>query len=107
MACLILRSWLLLGALTLVTANAPKVVYMQTFGHKRDIIPGPLLKRAYPFPVTLGNAREVGLYYVNASVGTPPQTVSLQIDTGSSDIWMFGINSCNTSTSLCLGGVCE
>ncbi|KAE8333821.1 aspartic peptidase domain-containing protein [Aspergillus sergii] len=44
-----------------------------------------------------------GLYWVNASVGTPPQPVQLQVDTGSSDVWMFGPQSCDLNTSPCLG----
>ncbi|MCJ1244538.1 hypothetical protein MMC30_001736 [Trapelia coarctata] len=103
MAALLLKSCLFLGALSSVLAEAPKVVQMQTYRQKRETIPERLLKRAN-FPVTLGNAATVGLYYVNATVGTPPQEVSLQIDTGSSDVWMFGPRSCNASTSPCLGG---
>jgi len=106
MAALLLRSCLLLGALSSVIAEAPKVVQMQTYRQKREMIPERLLRRAN-FPVTLGNAAAIGLYYVNATVGTPPQSVGLQIDTGSSDVWMFGPRSCNASTSQCLGGSCE
>ena len=106
MTALLLKTWLLLGALASVTAETAKVVQMQTYRQKREIIPERLLRRAN-FPVTLGNAATIGLYYVNASVGTPPQEVSLQIDTGSSDVWMFGPHSCNASTSQCLGGNCE
>lgn len=46
----------------------------------------------------------LGLYYANISIGTPPQHVSLQIDTGSSDLWMFGPRSCDDTTSVCWGG---
>jgi hypothetical protein len=90
----------------------PGVLSLRTFKNhqkhaqalrKRD--PKSLSKRG-PFPVTLGNYPYVGggFYYVNASVGTPPQEVSLDIDTGSSDVWMFGIHSCDPTTSLCQGG---
>ncbi|GFF37808.1 probable aspartic-type endopeptidase OPSB [Aspergillus udagawae] len=44
------------------------------------------------------------MYWVNATVGTPGQLVQLQIDTGSSDVWVFGPHSCVQSTSPCLGG---
>ena len=48
-----------------------------------------------------------GLFWINATVGTPGQLVQLQIDTGSSDIWVFGARSCIESYSGCLGGFCE
>jgi hypothetical protein len=63
---------------------------------KRDHA-GVLLENDYPY----------GLYWVNATVGTPGQLVQLQIDTGSSDVWVFGPHSCVQSTSPCLGGYCK
>ncbi|KAN0085531.1 Aspartic peptidase domain containing protein, partial [Elaphomyces granulatus] len=42
-------------------------------------------------------------YFVNVSVGAPPQVVQLQVDTGSSDVWIFGAHSCDTITSSCSG----
>ncbi|KAE9381138.1 acid protease [Stipitochalara longipes BDJ] len=64
------------------------------------------LQKRSPFTVELGNIDFLGggFYYVNASVGTPPQEVALDIDTGSSDVWMFGIDSCDENTSTCSGG---
>ncbi|KAE8327520.1 aspartic peptidase domain-containing protein [Aspergillus sergii] len=56
------------------------------------------------FAVPLRNYIPVGIYYVNASIGTPKQVVNLQLDTGSSDVWTFGVHSCDTTTSYCLGG---
>jgi len=53
-----------------------------------------LARRGSSHAVTLGNDVQDGLYYVNASVGTPGQTVQLQIDTGSSDTWMFDPTAC-------------
>jgi hypothetical protein len=71
---------------------------------KRDM--EHLAKRS-PFTVDLGNIDYLGggFYYVNASVGTPVQEVQLDIDTGSSDIWMFGVDSCDQTRFLCAGGV--
>ena len=80
-------------------AKDPKVFPMK-FARTQ---PRRALQKRDPFSVSLGNAIQSGLYYVNASVGTPPQTVQLQIDTGSSDIWMFGPGACNDPDS-CLGG---
>ncbi|KJK65675.1 SAPs pepsin-like proteinases secreted from pathogens to degrade host protein [Aspergillus parasiticus SU-1] len=59
------------------------------------------------FAVPIGNYIPVGIYYVNASIGTPKQAVNLQLDTGSSDVWAFGVHSCDTTTSYCLGGACK
>ena len=84
------------------TAATPKVVQMQMAKSKRS-----MLQKRDPFAVNLGNLRSSGLYYVNASIGTPPQIVQLQIDTGSSDVWMFGPGSCDSSTSKCIGGACK
>ncbi len=36
----------------------------------------------------LGNYQQMGLYAVNATIGTPPQSFTLQLDTGSSDVWV-------------------
>lgn len=56
--------------------------------------------------VIANNAISESLYYVNATVGTPGQLVQLDLDTGSSDIWFFGPNSCDTTTVECVGGTC-
>ncbi|KAF4468900.1 yapsin [Fusarium albosuccineum] len=50
------------------------------------------------------------VYLVNISIGEPAQTVSLQLDTGSSDLWVFGPGSCDpkkVSLHACLGGTYE
>ena len=92
------------GLLGLVEGSA-KVVPMSFNKQKRD--GHDLARRAASLSVDLGNAFTNGLYFVNATVGTPGQNVALQIDTGSSDIWMFGPQSCDVQTSDCLGGNCE
>jgi hypothetical protein len=103
--------WALLGLGSLCLAE-PGTISLRTYRNhekhaqalrKRDM--ERLGKRA-PFTVDLGNVPFLGggFYYVNASVGTPPQEVALDIDTGSSDVWMFGVNSCDSTTSTCSGG---
>ena len=45
-------------------------------------------------------------YLVEASVGTPPQPQTFLLDTGSSDIWMFGPNVCENSDQESLDHRC-
>jgi hypothetical protein len=79
---------------------SPKVVPMQI--HRRE--QNGLEKRGInAVNVTLGNYVGQGLYYVNASVGTPPQYLLLALDTGSSDVWLLGSNASNSSG----GPTCE
>ncbi|KAG9234016.1 aspartic peptidase domain-containing protein [Amylocarpus encephaloides] len=47
-----------------------------------------LRTRAETVNVELGNALSAGLYFANISVGTPAQQLMVQIDTGSSDVWV-------------------
>jgi hypothetical protein len=53
-------------------------------------------------------------YLADVEVGTPPQTVSLITDTGSSDIWLLDktADQCNNAAIAkmygpCTGGTCE
>lgn len=63
-----------------------------------------LRRRAGPISVTLGNADV--LYYANVTVGTPAQFIQLQVDTGSSDVWMTSSSAayCKQSRYNCEGG---
>lgn len=97
----------LLALLSLVASlgDASKTFSMRMYRRDRSA----MIKRD-TLPVDIGNAQVLdglGLYYVNASVGTPPQLVQLQIDTGSSDVWFFGPDSCDSTTSPCVGGICK
>jgi hypothetical protein len=75
--------------------SSPKVVSLDFT--KREAAArsnGGGLRRRSAVTADLYNAQGDLLYLVNATVGTPPQTFSLQIDTGSSDIWVgYPINT--------------
>jgi hypothetical protein len=63
-----------------------------------------LQKRAGTIAVGLGNAQT--LYFVNTTVGTPGQAVQMQLDTGSSDVWMTDSTAtfCQQNQYNCQGG---
>jgi len=103
--------WACLSFANLCLAE-PGVLSLRTFKNhekharalqKRDLIHA---QKRGAFTVALSNDPYVegGFYFVNVTVGTPPQSVQLDIDTGSSDVWMFGAHSCVNSTLGCAGG---
>lgn len=66
--------------------------------------------RADTVTASLGNAVEAGLYYANVTVGTPGQDLQIQIDTGSSDVWVPSSTASvcsNEQEGGCSGGSCE
>jgi hypothetical protein len=98
----------LVCTLTSVAAE-PEVIAMPM--HRNAMRHAKVLEQARrkvkrdPFSVDLdGYVNGGGFYAVNVSVGTPAQHLILDIDTGSSDIWMFGPHSCDSRTSACAGG---
>jgi hypothetical protein len=66
---------------------APRVVSMDT---QRRTVANPVerdrIRRRATVEAALDN--EETLYFVNASLGSPPQSVRLHLDTGSSDLWV-------------------
>ena len=82
---------------------SPKVVQMEVKKHRRAAGPNNLLRRQSSVQTDLGNYGGLGLYAMNVSVGTPPQSITVQLDTGSSDFWVpvTGSSVCDLQTALC------
>ena len=69
-----------------------------------------LFERADSVTAELTNARTQGLYFANVTVGTPAQALALQIDTGSSDVWVPAAEAAlcsNAREGGCPNGQCE
>ncbi|RYP05828.1 hypothetical protein DL764_003539 [Monosporascus ibericus] len=78
-------------------ATAQRVVSMGIGKTKR---PPPLHKRS--ILQELNNNLTGGGYYAEVSVGTPPQTVRLIVDTGSSDVWVL-----DSDANLCTSSIMQ
>ncbi|KAI1211798.1 aspartic peptidase domain-containing protein [Annulohypoxylon truncatum] len=67
-----------------------------------------LHKRAGTYSQELNNNLTGGGYYAQVTVGTPPQTVDLIVDTGSSDVWILDSNAnlCHSKTMQSYYGYC-
>lgn len=70
---------------------------------KRHIEPksGGLARRAQTYEEIITNEKTRGGYFATCKIGTPAQDLTLQLDTGSSDIWVPSSSAsvCTTSSS--------
>lgn len=86
----------------ILRAQEPSVLHMDTY---RKQISNPvqrdIRRRASTLQASLDN--EETLYFVNVSLGTPAQSLRLDIDTGSSDLWANSPDSeiCQSRGDIC------
>lgn len=85
----LLAAGTLLSVVPSVVAS-PKVLNLPFSKEIRRDVPH-LRRRQKSAEITLVN--EQILYYMNVTIGTPPQPFTLQVDTGSSDIWIPSVQS--------------
>jgi len=67
-------------------ASAPKAISLDLSKVKHRREAPRIVHRDNSHSVTIDNARMA--YFVDVTVGTPPQQIRAQIDTGSADIWV-------------------
>lgn len=74
---------------------------------RRQAPPVPLYRRGAG-TLSGGLQNDLARYYVDVEVGTPPQKLQLQLDTGSSDVWVLASSAsiCAKSNS-CSEGSCK
>jgi hypothetical protein len=84
------------GSLLATTVQAQDGVRFDIKRRQHNVLPRVARRSESTLPVSLANNVENGAYFVDVSMGTPPQNLSLQLDTGSSDTW-----APLTSASIC------
>ena len=100
---LVLTAASILSCLSPVLAVAEPGTLAVNFEKRRvNARDAPHLARRQSKTVTATLANEVLLYFINVTIGTPPQPFSLQIDTGSSDIWFPSVEA-----NVCEQGVAQ
>lgn len=65
------------------------------FGTRQKAHGSGLRGRAFVSPLVPSE----GEYYIEVDIGTPPQTVDLVLDTGSSEIWAYAPQACSDCTT--------
>ncbi|KAK6952170.1 hypothetical protein Daesc_006703 [Daldinia eschscholtzii] len=89
------------------TSTSSQKVIPVSFGRSTTRQPA-LHRRAGTYSQELNNNLTGGGYYAQVTVGTPPQTVDLVVDTGSSDVWILDSRAdlCRSKTMQNYYGYC-
>jgi len=93
----------------LAQATTPGVVLWDIHKEKKPQDLSRFRKRASTYEEIISNEQMRGGYFATCRLGTPAQNLTLQLDTGSSDIWVpdSGAKACsNTQTGGCSLGSC-
>lgn len=97
-------SSIFLTSLSLIELSLASSTFRMDIVKNRDVEAAQILRRDSTVTAALTNGKS--LYYANVTVGTPGQNIALQVDTGSSDVWMSSISSPGCVSSTCIYGSC-
>ncbi|EXJ95622.1 hypothetical protein A1O1_00744 [Capronia coronata CBS 617.96] len=86
-------AWLLASISPVIATPGPGTVGFNFEKRRVSAHEYPRLSRRQSKTVSAALDNEILLYLINVTVGTPGQPFSLQLDTGSSDIWFPAVNA--------------
>ena len=75
-------------------ARTPRAIYEADVARIQRLYgPGDEKTRKRSTTLPLGNLNQDAMYYATLQIGTPPQHMDVQMDSGSSDLWVY-TNDC-------------
>jgi hypothetical protein len=98
-------SSIVLTSLSLIELSLASSTFRLDIVKNQDVEAAQILRRDGTVFEALTNG--MSLYYANVTVGTPGQSFSLQIDTGSSDVWFPSVSNPTCVAGGCIYGSCK